>query len=80
MKYIKQAERNARANQVVTIVGKRIIQIEAVNDRDVYQHHKRKLNTKCIEVVIGKGRYFGDCKKVTAFVWMDDGSDVLRAA
>lgn len=80
MKHIKQAERNARPNQVVTIVGKRIIKVETVNDRDTCQHHMNLTSTKRIEVVIGKGRYLGDSKKITAFVWMTEESEVLKAA
>ena len=80
MKHIKPSERHARTNQVVTIVAKHIIKTEAENDRGAYQYLKSQPKTKRIELFIGKGRYMGDNKKVTAFVWLDDDSAVLKAA
>lgn len=80
MKHIKPRERNARPSQVVSIVTTEIIHTDAVNNRGAHQFRKTRPSVARIERVLGKGQYLGVGRKVSAFVWLDDEPEVLKAA
>lgn len=79
MKRIKPSERNARPNKVVYIVATSIIRA-AANDRSANLFPKAHLPATRIERKVGKGQYLGYKNKVTAFVWLEDEPEVLKAA
>ncbi|KXW57244.1 hypothetical protein [Ferrovum myxofaciens] len=74
MRRIKPTERNPRPNQVVSVVAVRTIHETVTNDRGT------RLITTCIEYVVGRGKYLGVDHKVTAFIWLEDKTGVLKAA
>lgn len=80
MKRIKPSERHARTNQVVSITAVSIIHTKAANDRGAFSYLKSRPSVMRVERVIGRGQYLGDGKKVSAFVWLDGESEVLKAA
>lgn len=80
MKRSKPSERNARPNQVVSIVAVQTIHKEAANDRGAFSYLKSRSSVTRIARVVGRGRYIGVEKKVSAFVWLDDEQEVLKAA
>jgi hypothetical protein len=80
MKRSKPSERNARTNQVVSIVAVRTIHQVAANDRGAFSYLRLRPSVTRIERVVGKGQYLGDGKKVSAFVWLDSEPAVLKVA
>lgn len=79
MKRIKPSERNARPNQVVSIVATSIIRATA-NDRSANLFPNAHQPATRIERKVGNGQYLGYNNKVTAFVWREDEPEVLKAA
>ena len=79
MRRFKPAERKARAQQVISITATRYV-TEAANDSRIAKRNPTQaVSPKKVEYVVGKGQYLGFQRKVTAFVWLDDGNYPVAA-
>ena len=80
MKSFKPTERHAFRDKVVSIVTVSFIHHKASNDRGAFSYLKTRPSVTRVERVIGKGQYWGLEKEVSAFVWLDEQPEVLKAA
>jgi len=80
MKSVKPADRRARPQKIIQIVGTRTIRNEAANDRGAFQYQKSKPAVRRIKYLAGKGQYLGDNNKISAFIWIDEQPEDLKAA
>jgi hypothetical protein len=81
MKRIKPSERHARTNQVVSITAVQTIRNQAANDKGSFSFLKSRPSVTRVERIVGRGRYLGDGRRVSAFVWLEGNEEEeLKAA
>ena len=80
MKTVKPSDHRAKPNTVIQIVATRIIRNEASNDKGAFQYLKSKPAVRKIKHLVGKGQYVGDNNNITAFVWLEDETALLKKA
>jgi len=80
MKHIKPTERHAFPSKVVSVVAVTIHKNNAANDKGAFSYLKSRPSVTRVERVVGTGQYCGYGKKVSAFVWLDEEPELLKAA